>query len=131
MTDNLQSQDESTGTSANLTADQYNRLMAMLDAQTLNKDSDSGTEFTGNALLAGNFCLLSTININQWILDSGASEHMCSSLDLFDNYTPLVAPSAITIPDDTKINITHTGTIKLNHSLILKNVLFILSHFYS
>lgn len=73
--------------------------MTLLAQQKLSaqKEIDSGSEFTGNALLAGNFCLLSTI-YNSWILDSGASYHICSSLDLFNTYTLLSSENNITIP---------------------------------
>lgn len=108
--------------SATFTIDQYNQLMNLLAQQ---KTSDKGHEFAGNALLIGNHCLLSVNHNNDRLLDNGAYDHMCSSLTLFDTYTSLPIESNITIPDGTKVKITHTGTVKPNHSLVLKNFLFV------
>lgn len=35
----------------------------------------------GNALFAGNYCLLSASYSNGWIVDSGTTDHMCHKLD--------------------------------------------------
>lgn len=93
--------------------------MSLLGKQNLN---DTASENSGNALLAGTYCFLSANYSKAWVLDSGASGHMCCSLDVFDSYETLSIDNFITIPDGTKVKIIHMGTIKLNNFLTLKNV---------
>lgn len=51
---------------------------------------------------------------------------MCRSLDMFDTYKIASTDNNfITIPDGSKIQITHTGTIKLNNFIELNNVLYV------
>lgn len=52
---------------------------------------------------AGKYCLISSTGTN-WIVDSGATDHMCSDISLFftcDNFKG--EPTYITIPDGTKV----------------------------
>lgn len=66
-----------------ISIEQYNQLMNLL-AQ--NNSTDQEYSYSGNALLAGTYCLLSSTNTNTWIIDSGVSDHMCSSLDFFHTF---------------------------------------------
>lgn len=59
-------------------------------------------------------------------MDSGATDHICPSLDKFLDYTPVnSSDNSITIPDGTKVPILHKGTVVLNDKIILKNVLHV------
>lgn len=96
--------------------------MSLLDQQK----EVSTYSYSGNALLAGNYGLLSTNSFNTWIIDNGVTDHMCRSLDMFDTYKIASTDNNfITIPDGSKIQITHTGTIKLNNFIELNNVLYV------
>ena len=46
-----------------------------------------------------------------WIIDSGASQHLCGSQEAFSNYTDVRAEQAITIADGTKIQAKGIGEI--------------------
>ncbi|CAA7061254.1 unnamed protein product [Microthlaspi erraticum] len=59
-----------------------------------------------------------------WIIDSGASSHVCSDLAMFSELTP-VASVTVTLPNGTRVPITHTGTIHITDSLILYDVLHV------
>lgn len=48
-----------------------------------------------------------------WIIDSGASCHMCSSKDEFAEYTILDKAECVTIADGTKVQVVGKGSIKL------------------
>ncbi|XP_074336065.1 uncharacterized protein LOC141673233 [Apium graveolens] len=77
------------------------------------------------AYTAGNFCFLASTGL-KWILDSGATDHMCFDLDMFDELNILQGSlNVITIPNGKQVVITRSGTIKLNNDLILRIVLFV------
>ena len=48
-----------------------------------------------------------------WIIDSGASCHMCSSKDDFAEYTVLEKAECVTIADGTKVQVVGKGSVKL------------------
>ena len=58
------------------------------------------------------------------IIDSGASNHVCSDLALFSevNY---VSSVTVTLPNGLQVSIQHTGSIRINDSLTLINVLHV------
>lgn len=60
-----------------------------------------------------------------WILDSGATDHICPDLNKFMTIQAVNEPTFITIPDGRKISVLHTGSIKLNDTLLLHNVLHV------
>lgn len=57
-------------------------------------------------------------------MDSGASSHVCSDLEMFTELSP-VSSVTVTLPNGTRVPITHTGTINITDSLILYNVLHV------
>lgn len=73
---------------------------------------------------------MSHTNFN-WILDSGATDHICSNLELFDNYSKVAeSDNTITVPDGRRIPILHVGMIILTDQIQLHNVLHVLDfHF--
>ena len=59
-----------------------------------------------------------------WIIDSGASSHVCSDLALFRELRPVTGVT-VTLPNGTRVSITHTGTDCINPRLTLHNVLHV------
>ena len=122
----------STSTAPTITQEQYQQLMSLLSkhnseiSDSLNKTSPAN----GNAFMAGaswffssyRKCLLSTLT-PIWIIDSGATDHICHDLKLFHKYESVKGNDKnITVPDGRKVNIKHVGTVKLNDHVILDNV---------
>ncbi|KAL0402446.1 UNVERIFIED_CONTAM: Retrovirus-related Pol polyprotein from transposon RE2 [Sesamum latifolium] len=60
-----------------------------------------------------------------WIIDSGASTHMCSIFSMLDNVRYLNQPVFVKLPDGTKKEVTHKGDIQLTKNIKLKEVLYI------
>ena len=48
-----------------------------------------------------------------WIIDSGASSHMCSSKADFSEYTVLDKAESVTIADGTEVQVVGKGSVKL------------------
>ena len=61
---------------------------------------------------------------SDWILDSGATDHMVHSLQFFTSITSIVHISVKLLNGDMA-KVTHIGTVKLSSTLTLENVLCI------
>lgn len=83
--------------------------------------------FENNHLTFQHQCL-SSLSTNlphgSWIIDSGATSHVCSDLALFSE-TITVSGVTVSLPNEARVDITHCGTVHLSSSLILHNVLHV------
>jgi len=73
----------------------------------------------------------SVFNSNTWIIDSGASEHMCFNPNSFRSMSPLTVPLSISLPNSQSILVTHIGTVSIFSDLTLHNVLYVPSFKYN
>ena len=62
-------------------------------------------------------------NYYSWIIDSGATDHICSSKFLFHSLKP-ISPISIRLPNHNFVTAKFLGTIKLGN-LVLHNTLFV------
>lgn len=62
------------------------------------------------------------IKHGHWIMDSGATDHIAYSLDIFLQANP-VENYFVQLPNNKKALVSHIGTVKVNSSLILYDVL--------
>ena len=68
---------------------------------------------------------------SQWIVDSGATHHACSSLNLFSKYYTAPHGLGVLIPDGTRAPVTHIGTVVFSPFLTLTDVYYIPSFKYN
>lgn len=61
---------------------------------------------------------------NVWLIDSGATDHMCCSLDFLKDVQLLSKPISVVLPDSSHIMVTHAGSLVMNN-LCLNNVFLI------
>lgn len=66
----------------------------------------------------------SHLDSSNWILNSGATDHMVHSFQLFTSITSIVHIS-VKFPNGDMAKVTHIGIIKLSFTLTLENVLWI------
>ena len=64
-------------------------------------------------------------NLSDWVLDSGATSHMCYNRTAFVNLRKLPKPKKILLADDYKVEAYGIGTIHLTDALILQEVLYV------
>ena len=64
----------------------------------------------------------SAYNKTDWIIDIGATDHMIHSKSIFSSFT-CVSNSYVYLPNGEKVLVTHIGTVHLNNTLILTDVL--------
>ena len=112
----------------NFTKEQYSQLLNLIEKQNsdaLSTPQQPSDQSLHTAFLVGTICLLSHID-NDWIIDSGATDHFCSNLQMFHTYKNIENQHTfITIPNGKKIQVTHIGNISLTKNLQLKDVLYV------
>ncbi|XP_019420691.1 PREDICTED: uncharacterized protein LOC109330875 [Lupinus angustifolius] len=59
-----------------------------------------------------------------WILDSGATDHVCHSMSLYLNFKR-IKPLLIALPNGNQVTTHHSGTIVFSNDLYLTNVLYV------
>lgn len=92
---------------ATFTPAQYQQLLDLLSKQENNKASNI---YANSSHLTGMFCLVALKN-NEWIVNSGASDHMCHDLSKFLSYETLKNKRhSITIPDRRTIPVKYIGS---------------------
>ncbi|CAN1192891.1 hypothetical protein LINPERHAP2_LOCUS41754 [Linum perenne] len=123
-----------------LTAEDYTRLMALLQQKsgtasssnppTHHQAHSATTNITQLPHSAGKYVLTLHNHShhshleNACIIDIGASDHMCCSLTHFIETKPL-ANTFVTLPNGHKVSANHIGIIRTSGGLILTNVLHI------
>ena len=65
-----------------------------------------------------------TVLAPTWIIDTGASCHVCSDLKMFF-HTNTIDNTAVILPGGSRISVTTSGTIQISTRLTLKDVLYI------
>lgn len=86
-------------------------------------EDEVDTSFSGFAGMVT--CLNVGIENTDWIIDSGASDHMTSNINLCNNLTDVHHNLKINLPNGATSHITHYGDLKLNNDLTLKKVLIV------
>nr|KYP74100.1 Retrovirus-related Pol polyprotein from transposon TNT 1-94 [Cajanus cajan] len=110
-----------TSQSSNLTPDQRQQLINFLTNQmqadtTLDAITTNVTGICMNVALDNNY--------HTWIIDSGATSHICCFKHLFHSYTA-IHDSHVLLPNSTKVKVEGIGSIKINDDIFLHNVFYI------
>ncbi|GER54231.1 retinol-binding protein 4 [Striga asiatica] len=71
------------------------------------------------------FSPFSRMNEDSWIVDTGASKHICSNPNLISHCVDISMPVVVNLPDGSKFEVNKIGEVKLNENLLLKDVLFV------
>ena len=66
-----------------------------------------------------------------FIIDTGATDHMCSNPELFLFLLEFSQPHSIGLPNGHTLYVTHYGDIQIHSSIVLKNVLYVPSFQYN
>ncbi|TXG69652.1 hypothetical protein EZV62_004587 [Acer yangbiense] len=95
---------------AQITQDQHDQLLAILQRGRI----DPATNFTGIAL--------NSFNNDAWIIDSGATNHMCFTPNLLQSMSPSISHSKVLVANGSIASITQIGSTNINSKLHLDNV---------
>ncbi|XP_011070159.1 uncharacterized protein LOC105155873 [Sesamum indicum] len=74
---------------------------------------------------AGNILEPFAPNASDWIIDTGATNHVCAHLSCFDTYSVSSHTHLIHLPDGTKKTVTYVGTVRISNKLTLTSVFFV------
>lgn len=110
-----------------MTAQQLEQLLKLIPKGEMSKVQESETDeeldysFSG---MVNTNCGKKTES-SKWIIDSGASDHMTSSLKSLVNVKLAPSTFTITLPTEATTVITHVGDATLPNGMKLKNVLHV------
>jgi hypothetical protein len=71
----------------------------------------------GNVSKFSNSC-----SLGNWILDSGASHHICNTIQWFHSYNE-ITPIKVKLPNGSHVFAKHSGIVKFSNSFLLTDVL--------
>ncbi|XP_074306275.1 uncharacterized protein LOC141641515 [Silene latifolia] len=108
---------------ARLVAAIYQQMVHMKQKGVMNSEY-SAVNFAGTSFVTNAYTNLQTC-FKTWIVDSGATDHMSSAINLFQNKRNLSKPIVVGLPDGTYKRVTIIGDIILSQDLILHKVLYI------
>ncbi|KAL5574169.1 hypothetical protein UlMin_023766 [Ulmus minor] len=93
-----------------LNSSQVQQLLQMLSTQLVSPTANAISESSQTEPTVSNFTSIdSNISTSTWIIDTGATHHVCCSLDLFISSLP-VQSSRVTLPTGFSVPIVRVGT---------------------
>ncbi|XP_074266056.1 uncharacterized protein LOC141588516 [Silene latifolia] len=96
------------------------KLQSQHTADTVGSSSFTGTTLAASAHVSHT----SAYDVN-WIIDSGASDHMTYNLATLSDVRQLVRPLTVTLLDGHVKKVTCVGNVKISAKLVLHNVLYL------
>ncbi|KAA0065480.1 Cysteine-rich RLK (receptor-like protein kinase) 8 [Cucumis melo var. makuwa] len=117
---------------SSLNSEQYSQLMTLLNNHLQAATTAPITTATAITHTSGIFALTSHNNQShdEWIIDSGASRHICHDKSLFKNWSH-TNNMFVMLPNGHRISVDLIGDIQINGSLTLKDVLFVSQFAYN
>lgn len=109
------------------TQEQYQQIVQMMS-----KGSTEGSSSSSKLAAA---CILTHVNAfvshcinSDWIIDTGASNHMTSRLELLQTHKslPMTKKNIVHLPNGNAVKISHTGSTYVLNNQSIYNVLYIL-----
>lgn len=77
------------------------------------------------------FSLFSELHSHDWIIDTGASRHMCTDLSLMRNIQAIKSLVKVCLPDVNIKHVEFSGDVSISPDIVLKDVLYIPSFKYN
>ncbi|VFQ93811.1 unnamed protein product [Cuscuta campestris] len=121
-----------------LAPSQYSQLIGLLSKDVpSNTAHDSSHSFLSNHMASNvhlaviGYCFFSPCDKTDWIIDSGASDHISPHLSNFSPYEPISESCFITIPNGQRAKVLHKGSVILHNGIELLNVLHVPDFHYN
>ncbi|WKA09208.1 hypothetical protein VitviT2T_026876 [Vitis vinifera] len=117
----------------NLSSTQCQQLIALLSSQlqcnstalmeSQPQESPSVSCFSGKVILSSSISHI-PISSYSWVLDTGATHHVCCSLILFKT-SSLSHNSTVSLPNGHSVVVTRVGSVELFDRFIIENLLYV------
>ena len=122
-----------------LTQEQLDKLLQLIQPPSVNHCNASTSKQVCSFNTAGpssadtkgmkiSHCFYSSIcnniALDTWIIDSGASHHICASLHWFHSYSE-INPMIIKLPNGNHVTTKYAGTVVFSSSFSITNVLYV------
>lgn len=104
--------------------EQLQQLLQLLPTQTQSM-SDFNEEAMESPFSGMITCNSVQVAATEWIMDTGATNHMTSNLKLLVNLKPVVANMTVNLPTGARAMVSHVGDVYLQNGLQLLNVLYV------
>ena len=102
------------------TQEQYQQLLAFLNNGNTQPKANVTSQFVPSSLSSK----VNSTYSNKWVIDSGATDHITSSLELLHKISP--SPySSIALPNGNKVPIDAIGSVQFGSNLSLSKVLHV------
>lgn len=110
----------------NFTPEQCQSLMNLLQTHLTKAQTTSDVASSSTTHVAGTcYSVLNSIHSStRWVLDSGASAHVCFSRPAFTSLVE-VSDMSVTLPNNSRIPVKFIGDVRLNSHITLRGVLYI------
>jgi hypothetical protein len=92
---------------------QYRRKDSRYKANTAKSKGNHGSDSECDALMVSHAFKVSNCSMGSWIIDSGATSHMCGSKTPFVELRDLKQPMEVTLGDGNVLNVAGRGIVSL------------------
>jgi len=105
------------------TPKQYQTLLALLQ-QAKSNDNVSSQVYVIPSNMTTQTCNDFISSFSSWIIDSGATDHICSSLTYFTSYHQ-INHIFVKFPNGNEVIANYSGSVFLNQNHVIDDVLYI------
>ena len=93
-----------------LTLEQFGQLMNLLNKQ--NNNEENKVQATANSAHLAGKKYFNAYNVHNWVIDSGASDHICFQFDLFQDYKKVEGKTHfVAIPNGKQVKVDIIGYV--------------------
>lgn len=75
--------------------------------------------------------IFTNLDRDAWIIDTGASRHMCPNKHIMTNLTVLSRKVMVSLPDGSIKHVEYSGDVHVSMDIVLRDVLYIPSFKYN
>jgi hypothetical protein len=119
----------SSSSSTGITQEQYTHLVSLLQQSNLTASATpaSSNHVTSNPSTSAGINTISSYSLHVinpiWLIDSGANEHICSSLQFFSDIHD-IPPMNVNLPNGQTVSVNKVGSVHFSSDFHISHVLF-------
>lgn len=110
---------------------EVNQILRNRESSSNNANMIYLDDFAGTSTLSHALTISNILHQNNWIIDSGATNHMCCNLDIMKNVHEIDDVKHIYLPASSYKIVKHAGNIEITDKLTLFDVLHVPSFKYN